>query len=74
VLEKVDQRGRTVILLMCPTGMREGAIHSIKIAHLQKLHDTYKIIVYKNEPDEYITFCSPECAQAEHSQPGMKKY
>lgn len=64
MLEKVDQRGRIIILLMYSSGMREGAIHSIKIAHLQKMEDTYKITVYKNEPDEYITFCSPECAKA----------
>ena len=64
MLEKVDQRGRIIILLMCSSGMREGAIHSIKIAHLQKMEDTYEITVYKNEPDEYITFCSPECAKA----------
>jgi integrase len=64
MLEKVDQRGRIIILLMCSSGMREGAIHSLKTAHLQRMEDTYKIIVYKNEPDEYITFCSPECAKA----------
>jgi site-specific recombinase XerC len=47
MLEKVDQRGRIVILLMCSTGMREGAIHSIKIAHLQKLQDIYKSLYTK---------------------------
>jgi integrase len=44
--------------------MREGAIHSLKLAHFERIKDVYKIIVYKNEPDEYVTFCSIECAKA----------
>lgn len=61
MLEKVDQRGRVVILLMASSGMREGAIHSLKMAHLERIQEVYKITVYKNDPEEYITFCSPEC-------------
>ena len=64
MLQKVDQRGRIIILLMCSSGMREGAIHSLKLAHLERIQDIYKITVYKNSPEEYITFCSPECTKA----------
>ena len=64
LLEKCDQRGRVVILLMCSSGMREGAIAPIKLAHIQKMDEVYKISVYKNDPEEYTTFCSPECAKA----------
>lgn len=64
MLEKVDQRGRVIILLMCSSGMREGAIHSLKLAHFERIQDIYKISVYKNEPYEYVTFCSIECAKA----------
>lgn len=64
MLEKVDQRGRVVILLMASSGMREGAIHSLKMAHLERIQEVYKITVYKNDPEEYITFCSPECVKA----------
>ena len=64
LLEKADQRGRVVILLMCSSGMREGAIAPIKLAHTERMGDIYKITVYKNDPEEYTTFCSPECAKA----------
>lgn len=64
LLEKCDQRGRVVILLMCSSGVREGAIHSIKLAHVERLEDVYKIMVYKNDPEEYTALCSPECAKA----------
>jgi integrase len=66
LLEKCDQRGRVVILLMASSGMREGAIHSIKLAHMERVEDDniYRIIVYKNDPEEYTALCSPECAKA----------
>ncbi|HKG87160.1 MAG TPA: site-specific integrase [Nitrososphaeraceae archaeon] len=66
MLEKADQRGRVIILLMCSSGMRQGAIHSLKVVHLERIpqYNIYKITVYKNEPEEYITFCSSECAKA----------
>lgn len=64
MLECVDIRGRVVILLMCSSGMRMGAIHSIKIAHLERMGEIYKIIVYHNDPEEYTTSCSVECAKS----------
>lgn len=65
MLEKVDQRGRCVILLMCSSGMRQGAIHSLKVGHTKiEQNQVYQIIVYKNTPDEYTTFCSYECTEA----------
>jgi integrase len=73
MLEKADHRGRIAILLMASTGMREGAINTLKIAHLERIQDIYKIIVYKNDPEEYITFCSPECAKAIDDYLGYRK-
>lgn len=66
LLEKCDHRGRVVILLMASSGMREGAIHSIRLAHLERIDNDniYKITVYKNDPEEYTTLCSPECVKA----------
>jgi integrase len=52
LLEKVDHRCRIIILLMASSGMREGAIHSLKLSDIERLQDIYKITVYKNEAEE----------------------
>lgn len=66
MLEKTDQRGKVAILLMCSTGIRVGALSSLKIRNLEKIdrYGIYKITVYENEDEEYVTFCTPECASA----------
>jgi integrase len=65
-----DLRSKTIILLLSSTGMRVGALHALTIGSLHKVQvypdsDThiYKIIVYEQEPEEYYTFCTFECAQ-----------
>ena len=66
MLEKADQRARVAILLMCSSGIRVGAIPSLKLRNLEKIekYNNYKITVYENEDEEYITYCTPECAMA----------
>jgi integrase len=60
MLEKADERGRAIILLMASTGMRAGALPSLKIRNLERIekYSLYKITVYENEDEEYITFCT----------------
>ena len=66
LLEKCAERERVVILLMTSTGMREGAIHTLKMRNLTKIekYNIYQIIVYEGAKEEYITFCTPECTKA----------
>ena len=66
MLEIADERMRAVILLLASTGMRIGAIPSLKLKNLEKIgkNDLYKIVVYETFRQEYLTFCSPECAKA----------
>jgi integrase len=66
MLEKADERERVVILLMASTGMRVGALPSLKIRNLERIekYQLYKITVYENEKEEYVTYCTPECARA----------
>jgi integrase len=66
MLEKADERGRAIILLMASTGMRAGALPSLKIRNLERIekYSLYKITVYENNDEEYITFCTPECGCA----------
>jgi integrase len=66
MLEKADQRGRIAILLMSSSGIRVGALTSLKLRNLERIdkYNIYKMTVYENENEEYITFCTPECAAA----------
>jgi hypothetical protein len=41
-------------MLMASSGVREGVIHSIKPAHIERIEDVYKIMVYKNDPEEAV--------------------
>lgn len=56
-----------MILLMASTGMRIGALHSLRLDDLEQIQDTmnlYKVQVYARTRDKYYTFCTPECAKA----------
>lgn len=37
MLEKADERGRAITLLMASTGMRAGALPSLKIRNLERI-------------------------------------
>jgi hypothetical protein len=68
MLEIADERMRTVILLLASTGMRIGAIPTLKIRNV----DNTKITVYENAKEEYITFITPECKNAIDSYIDMR--
>ena len=65
-----DERGKAIVLLMASTGMRVGALPSLKLRHLKRydLDDgkyVYRIQVYAtSRKDSYSSFCTPECATA----------
>jgi len=62
ILGFCDQRSRTAFLLLASTGMRIGAMHTLKVEDLEKIEDIYKIRVYSGDKEQYFTFCTPECA------------
>jgi integrase len=66
LLTKADERVRVIILLLASTGMRIGAIPSLKFEDLSKIekYGLYQISVYSGSEEEYYCFCSPECASA----------
>ena len=37
LLEKATEREKVIVLLMASTGMRQGAIHSLKLSNLTKI-------------------------------------
>ena len=63
-----DPRTRVTILLLCSSGMRMGALHSLQIGDLTKIEFQnsilYKVQVYARTHDKYYTLSYPECAKA----------
>src|SRR6476660_8095881 len=59
-----DKRLKIAILLMCGSGLRIGSIAELKLRNLEPIskYGIYQITVYENTKQEYITFCTPECA------------
>ena len=60
-------RTKLLISIYSSTGIRKCAIIALKIKHLEKVEHNgiklYKFTVYeKSIKDEYITYCTPECA------------
>jgi len=68
MLQFCDERTRVIVLLLASTGIRIGAIPSLKVGNL----DNYKLTVYENDREEYITFITPECKEAIDSYVDMR--
>jgi len=63
LLEFADLRSRVIVLLLASSGMRVGAITSLKIRHLDAdKHDM--ITIYEKTPEQYFSFITPECKKA----------
>ncbi len=68
LLDAADERMKVVILLLASSGLRLGAISSLRIRHLQKR----KLLVYENDREEYFTFITPECQKVVDSYLDMR--
>jgi integrase len=68
LLEITDERMRAVILLLASSGLRIGAISSLRLRSL----DEMKLVVYENDSEEYLTFITPECKKAIDSYLDMR--
>lgn len=69
VLQVCDIRSKVVILLLCSSGMRIGALPGLQIGHLTPVkwheeYDLYKVQVYAGTRDKYYTFTTPETTKA----------
>ena len=78
LLEIADDRFRAIILLLASTGMRIGAVPSLRMRNLEKIQIDnatfiYKILVYEGFNQEYVTYCTPECAKAIDNYLDMRK-
>ena len=64
LLGQASIRDSCLILLMASAGLRRGALPGLRLKDLTKIErfNLYKITVYKREQEQYITYCTPECA------------
>ena len=55
---------KAIILLLASSGIRVGALPNLKLSHLERKNDLYKISVYEGQKGKghYFTFCTPEAA------------
>ena len=63
ILEFGDQRLKTAFLVLASTGIRVGALQSIRLGDLERIDNLYKVTVYSGDREEYFTFCTPECTK-----------
>ena len=64
LIDNTTLRNRCMILVMASAGLRRGALPHLRLKDIQKIpkYNLYKISVYKKEQEQYITYCTPECA------------
>jgi integrase len=64
ILNFSDQRVRTAFLILSSTGIRIGALRTLRVGDLEKIDgDIYKVTVYSGDKEQYITFTTPECTK-----------
>ena len=66
MLELSDEKARAIILILASTGIRIGAIIKLKLEDLVLIPDyhLYKVRVYSDSNQRYLTFTTPEAAKA----------
>ena len=66
LLKVSQERLKVIILLLSSTGMRIGALLSLKLKHLTKIqeYNLYQLVIYENTKSEHMTFCTTETASA----------
>lgn len=69
ILDAADSRGKALTLTLLTSGLREGAIESLRISDYSPIRlgekiVAGKIIAYNNEPERYTTFITPEALNA----------
>lgn len=65
MLQNADSRMRCIILILCGTGCRIGALPSLTLGNLERIpeYGLYKITFYENTSSEHYGYCTRECAQ-----------
>lgn len=67
ILEKCDVRSKVVVYIMVSTGMRIGALPSLRIEAIRRIDEFVIYIIWsynRSKQSRYFTFCTPSCAAA----------
>ena len=66
LVQNANLKLKATILLMASSGLRIGACPLLRIGHLERRGDLYKVQVYKGQKGkgQYYTFCTPEATKA----------
>ncbi len=56
-------RGKSMVLMIASSAMRRGGYANLKVGDLIHIEDCYLIRVYRDELQEYVTFCTPEARE-----------
>lgn len=64
-LEYANPRVKYEALLLCSSGVREGAIPTLNVGNRTRLENGVgRYVIYEGEDEEYVTFSTPECEEA----------
>lgn len=69
ILEAADVRGKALTLVLVSSGIREGAIATLRVCDYTKVEKdgslmAGRLIIYPNDPEQYTTFITPEACLA----------
>jgi hypothetical protein len=62
LLGGLDERVKVVTLLLALSGIRLGALSSLRMKYLEG--ESRKLLAYENDKEKYFTFITPECNNA----------
>jgi integrase len=65
MVDVADLRMKCLVLFLCSSGARIGSVQWLKWRDLEETDKNgqkfAKVTIYRGEPDEYLTFITPEC-------------
>ena len=59
-----DHRTKTLVYFLVSTGVRIGALETIKMKDIAEIEDCNSVLVYEGQNEEYVTFLTPEASMA----------
>jgi integrase len=65
ILDVADLRTKCLVLFLCSSGARVGAVPYLRWRDVEEVkaegRKFAKVVIYRGEPEAYITFVTPEC-------------